>query len=300
MVTVAALSAAVTWAYWPTLRGMAGRWWNEPQYSHGYVVPLFALALLWMRRDRIQNAELRPSLWGLIPLALGAGLRLVGAFYYMTFLDDLSLLPTLFGLAWLLGGATALRWAGPSIAFLAFMLPLSHSLTLAVSHPLQRIGTVVSTYTLQTIGLPALAEGNMILLDEHKINVAEACSGLGMLMVFFALATGFVMVVRRPLLDTIILLVSAVPIAIAANVARITVTAILFRVADSKWAERFFHDFAGLVLMMPMALLLLWLELWLLGRLLVEPAPEQLMTVGLPGAGKFLPHPVPQGSVPGR
>ena len=74
----------------------------------------------------------------------------------------------------------------------------------------------------------------------------------------------------------------------------------LFRVADGEWAQWFFHEAAGLVLMMPMALLLLWFELWLLGRLLVEPAPEELLTVGLQGGGKFRPHPVPHGSTPGR
>jgi exosortase len=282
---LAGMTVCLLWAYWPTFREMAHRWVHEPQYSHGYLVPVFALFLLWTRRDQLGKIDLGPSWWGLAFLAVGGALRLSAARFYVEFLDGLSLLPTLAGLALLAGGWPALRWSWPGIAFLAFMLPLPFTVERLLSHPLQRIGTLASTYTLQTIGLPALSEGNTILVNEHHIGVVEACSGLSMLMIFFALSTAFVIVIRRPILDKLILLASAIPIAILSNVIRITVTAMLFETASSEWANKFYHDYAG-YLMMPLALGFLALEMWLLDHLLMEPEKAQLMTLGLPSGAK--------------
>jgi exosortase/archaeosortase family protein len=119
--------------------------------------------------------------------------------------------------------------------------------------------------------MPALAEGNTIQLDDVQINIVEACSGLSMLIVFFALSTGTALVVRRPLWEKGLILFSAIPIALVANIMRITITGVLFRLVSDKVADAFFHDAAGW-LMMPLALALLGGELWLLGKLLIDPA----------------------------
>ena len=115
-----------------------------------------------------------------------------------------------------------------------------------------------------------LAEGNIILVDEHKIGIVEACSGLRMLVVFFALATGLVLVVNRPWPDKLILVASAIPIALIANVIRVIITGLLYvNVTDSKVAHVFFHDVAGWI-MMPLALGMMWVEMKILQHLLVE------------------------------
>lgn len=297
LVLGAALLACLGWAYWPGLTEMAHRWSTQAQYSHGYLVPLFALYLLWHRRAAYQQGPFAPSWWGVFWLAVGSGMRLFSGYYFLTSLDDLSLLPTLAGLVLLLGGGKALAWSWPSIAFLVFMLPLPHTLNRALTLPLQRIGTVASTYVLQTLGFPALSEGNVILLNEHRIGVVEACSGLGMMMTFCALAVGFVMVIRPRPLDTLILLLSAIPIAILANVFRITVTAILYDRVSIE-AGAFFHDKLAPYPMMGLALVLLWLEIWLLSKLLIDPHEDRPMTVGLPGQPGLRPHPVPPGGAP--
>ena len=91
---------------------------------------------------------------------------------------------------------------------------------------------------------------------------------------FFALATGVAIYVHRPLLDKLLIVASAAPIAVLANVIRITATAFLHVTAGSEWADFLFHNLAGW-LMMPLALAMLWVELWLLLRLLVErPQPS--------------------------
>jgi exosortase len=263
-------TACLTWAFWTTLTELAQTWHDNPQYSHGYLVPGFALALLWLRRDRFDRAAMRPSLWGLPLLAGGLGLRLYGAYYYYTSLDAVALLPSVAGLVLLLGGWRAWRWAWPSVLFLAFMIPLPFRVANALSGPLQRLATVASTFVMQVLGLPALAEGNVILLNDHTIGIVEACNGLRMLVVFFALSTAFTLVVQRPWLDKVILLASAVPIALIANVTRVTTTGVLHELTDSATANAFFHDLGGW-LMMPLALGLLWIELKVLSRLLTDP-----------------------------
>jgi exosortase len=273
LLTLLVLGAGILWASWPTLLDMSERWSDDPQYSHGYLVPVFAGVLLWLRRDCLPQGGFRLSGWGILLLLAGAGLRLAGVYLYLNWLEGISLLPTLAGLAVLLGGRPALRWAGPAFAFLFFMVPLPYRLQTALAYPLQRLVTEASTFALQTLGLPALAEGNIILLNDVRLGVVEACSGLTMMMTFFALATAVALVIKRPALDRAVIVLSAAPIALLANVVRITLTGVLYEVVDAELVHAFFHDWAGW-LMMPVALGLLALVLKILSCLLVVPRPK--------------------------
>jgi exosortase len=278
ILAAAALAVALAWVFWPSLRGLTDRW-GDAEYSHGYLVPVFSLYLLWARRGLLPDGPPRSSWWGLPLLAAGLALRFAGTYAFFDWLAAVALLPCLAGVALLLGGGRALRWSWPAIGFLIFMVPLPYRLETGLAHPLQRIATTASTYALQTLGFAAFAEGNVIRLGTIRIGVVEACSGLSMLLIFFALATAVVLVVRRPVLDKALIVVSAVPIAVAANVTRITVTGILHKVAGSYWADLVFHDLAGW-LMMPLALGLLWLELRLLAWVLVPVADRRPPAVG--------------------
>jgi exosortase len=287
---LAALTVCLLWAYWPTLETMAERWSSDPQYSHGFLVPVFAAVVLWYRRDRFPAGRLAPSWWGLPWLLTGLALHVAGGQVAFAFLDDFSLLPTLAGLCLLLGGGPALRWSWPAIAFLGFMLPLPYRVELLLAHPLRRMATVASTYLLQLLGFPAQSEGNVILIDELRLGVVDACSGLGMLVTFFALSTAFALVIQRRLGDRIVLVLSAVPIALVANILRITATAVVHTTLGSAAANALMHDLAGW-LMMPLALGLLGLELWFLGRLLLPQEAPRPLPLRL--AEKPLPSPYP-------
>jgi exosortase len=257
--------AVVVWAYWTTLADIADRWVSDPQYSHGFLVPLFSAYLLWLRRPVLAGADLSPRWWGVGIVALGAALRMTGHVFYQPWLDSGSLLVVLAGLAAAAGGRKALVWSAPAIAFLAFMIPLPHSFQTMLGGSLQKIATGASTYILQTVGVPAVAEGNIILLTDTKLGVVEACSGLTMLVTFFALAAGVAILAERPLVIRAVIFLSAVPIAVFANVVRISVTGVLFEANQGDLARAVFHDLAGW-LMMPLALTVLLVELFLLGR----------------------------------
>jgi exosortase len=266
-----AVGASLLWAYWPTLAGMSDRWARDPVYSHGYLVPAFALVLLWFRRGNLAAVSYRSQWgWGLSLLLGGALLRMVGAYFYFSWFDEVSLLPLLAGLCLLLAGWETLKWCWPAIAFLSFMMPLPYQVETAMRQPLRNLATMASTYTLQTLGCPAVSEGNIITLNRKKLEVEEACSGLSMLLIFFALSTAVALVIRQPFWEKGLIVLSAVPIAIMANVARVTTTGLLYQMDNGQLAEMVLHDLAGW-LMMPLALALLWIELQVLGRLLVVP-----------------------------
>ncbi len=268
------LVATAAWAYWPALTETVERWSSSPQYSHGYLVPLFAAYLSWRRRGMHSGNVVDPSWWGLAWLIVGLGLHLGGAHFYHDWASALAILPILAGLTMCLGGRRLLSWHWPAIAFLVFMLPLPYRVEVSLAYPLQRLATLASTYMLQTAGFAAVAEGNIIVMTSTNIGVVEACSGLGMMVTFFAMTTAVAILWPRGMVDKVIIVLSAVPIALAANVVRIALTGMLAETVGQRIADVFFHDLAGW-LMMPLALAMLWVEMAILSRLFVDAGPSQ-------------------------
>lgn len=262
LVAGAAVAAVLGWAYGASLMNLVGRWWNEPDYVYGFLVIPFAVTLLWLRAAQMPKTA-RGSLWGLPFLGLAAGMRFASAYFQYTLIDPLSLVPCLAGITVLTLGWDGLRWAWPSIVYLVFMVPLPGFLASLLSQPLQLIGASTSTYLLQTFGIPAVARGTVIALSQSDLGVEEACSGLRMLMLFLAVCTAAALVMHRDPWQRVVLVLSSVPIAVIANVLRITITGILYETSGAEWAEIVFHDLAGW-LMMPLAVILSWLEMALL------------------------------------
>ena len=293
--SLAVLAVGLLWAFWPILVAMAERWSNDPRYAHGYLVPMFSLAMLWMRRSQIRGERLRSSSRGLALIALGAFILLVGGFFRQGSIEGLALLAYLAGVAMVLGGWPALRWSWPSIMFLFFMIPLPWRIENALRPPLQWLATLASTFTLQTLGFMAFAEGNVIQLNDAHIGVVEACSGLSMMLTFIALSVGMALIVDRPLLERIVLVLSAIPVALLANIARITLTGILHETISGQIADKFYHDLAGWV-MIPFALVLYWCEIWVFSHILVE-AEKTPVLVGISSSRRWSanrsPRPLP-------
>jgi len=273
------LLSLTIWAYWNSLTVMAHCWNHDVQYSHGYLVPLFSAGLLWSRRAEIGSRPLVRDWRGLLLIFSGISLRIGGALIYSEWIDNVSLLVVCAGIVVLCGGGPALRWSWTAILFLFFMIPLPYTIDVALRNPLRTIGTTASTYLLQTLGISAFAEGHVISVAGEQIGVAEACSGMRMTMIFFALATAVALTIRRTRLERLLIVASAVPIAVAVNIARITVTGLLHATGQQLLASWFFHDLAGW-LMMPLALVLLQCELYYLKRLLVVET-DAPMTAGL-------------------
>jgi hypothetical protein len=152
------------WSYAEPLTGLARRWANEADYSHGFLVPVFAAYLLWNRREMLGTAAGYGSWWGLAFLFVAAGMRWFSNYFFYPLVDGPSLLPCLAGVALLAGGWPALRWAWPAIAYLAFMIPLPGFIAGLLSHPLQRVATIASTWLLQLFGVPAIPSLRFLMM----------------------------------------------------------------------------------------------------------------------------------------
>jgi exosortase len=279
---LAVVVGILTWVFWPTFGELLHEWHANAQYSHGFLVPFFAAFLLYYRRDKLDVSAMKPSLWGLAVLGLGLGFRLWGAYFGYVSWGSISLIPTVMGLILTFGGWAAFRWAWPGALFLSFMIPLPYNTSLALAGPLQRLATIASTFVMQVLGLPAIAEGNVIYLNDHTIGIVEACSGLSMLMVFFALSTAVVLVIQRHWIDRTIILLSAIPVALISNIIRVTITGILYNVGAGEMANYFFHEVAGWI-MMPLALGMMWVELKVLQNLFID-VPVTARPTAVPAA----------------
>jgi exosortase len=292
IILFAGLSLLTTWAYLPALLKASERWASDPQYSHGYIIPLFSLFLLYHRRAMLDITKLRPSWWGILPLAVSIGLRWLETGYFFNGLELLSIVPALWGGVLLTGGRSAFRWAWLPILFLIFMVPLPFRLQTALSGQLQSLATQLSTYSLVTLGVPAISEGNIILVEDVRIGVVDACSGLGMMVTFAALTGAFLSLYTTSWWVKVGLLLGALPVAVIANVLRITATAILFHANRAESARALYHDLAGWI-MIPVGILLIAIELRFLQNL-IKPVEKMdgVPAFHLPMSGSN-PRPTP-------
>lgn len=263
---LAALTALLMFSYWPGLLSAKAAW-NNPQYSHGWIVPLFSVAILFWWRQPIRPVSLSAQAAGLGLLVASLALRLFVARYRIITIDMYTFVPALAGVALLSGGWSMFRWAWAPIGFLIFMYPLPDEATRYLLGPLQMMATMMSTYAIQTLGIDAIREGNQIVVGKMHLGVVDACSGLRMLTIFIALSVAIVMLGDTEWYESLVILASAVPIALTVNAIRITLTGVMYTI-DPAIAEKIFHDWAG-YFMMPLALVLLYLLQKLLSMLLV-------------------------------
>ena len=279
VISAVLLAALLGWAYLPTLQFLVEKWIDDPQYSHGFLVPFASLYLLrraWLL-GTLNATTPRPILGGIV-LAVCVALRWLAGGLMFHQLDAAALLLSIAAATLLLGGWGLLRGAWPAIVFLIFLVPLPYELERNVGGPLKLVAVEASTYLLQTLGRPAVAEGNLILIDDVRLGVVDACSGLKMLMTFSAFAVGAVLLLDRTKFEKLLVLLGIVPIAVIVNVVRITATGIAYTITDDKPMLNLVHDVNG-YLMMPAGLGLLALQLWTLNRLVVRPSAEDRTAV---------------------
>lgn len=284
MWTLSALGGLLVWAYGPMLRVFADKWLHDPQYSHGFLVPIFSAYLLrraWQAGPLVLSPM--PAL-GYALLLVAFGMRIIAGSLLFHQLDALSLLLVFVAVSFAVGGRPLLRRTGPAIGFLIFMIPLPYELERNVGQPLKVAATVGSTYLLQTLGQPAIQDGNLILMDEVRLGVVDACSGLKMLVTFAAFSVGAVLLMERSHFEKLMVLFGVIPIAIISNILRITATGLSYTVVSNKSTMDFIHDLHGW-LMMPVGLALLGLEVWVLKKLVLDSDSDGLPAARFPLSG---------------
>jgi exosortase len=258
-----ATSALAFGIFGPILYHMVLHWSAADDYSHGFLVVPLALYFAWERRKDLQRAAIRPSWWGVLPLALGYLALMIGRLGVELTAMRVSFVLTLIGLQILLLGRGVFRILAFPMLFLFFMVPLPQSLVNVVAFPLQLIAADFAVETLHLLHIPALREGNIIHLADTQLFVAEACAGLRSLMALGALAVVFAYFFRKNPIERVIIVASAIPIAIFVNAFRVALTGYLAHRMGSAAAQGLIHQTEG-VFTFGLAFGLLLVEAWLL------------------------------------
>jgi len=239
------IAGVLLWLYMPTLAHLVSQWWNDPNYSHGFFVPLFSAFVIWQERNKLSGLNPQPSWAGLLFLGFGLCVLIVGQMGAELFLSRLSVLIVLAGLIVLFLGWNFLRALIFPWAFLLLMIPVPAIVFNQITFPLQLLASKVASTALPWMGVPVLREGNVIVLPAMALEVAEACSGIRSLMSLTTLAVIYGYLMERKVGVRVLLAGASIPIAVAANSLRIVGTGLLVQYWDPEKAQGFFHEFSG-------------------------------------------------------
>jgi len=231
--------------YWKVIGELALAWWTDGNYSHGFLIPPIAAYFIWERRQKFLAAESRPSALGLVIVFGSLGVLLLGLLGSELFLTRISILGTLTGTLLFLFGWARLRVMAFPLAFLILMIPIPGIIFSQIAFPLQLVASRVGENTLTALSIPVLREGNVLILANTSLEVAEACSGIRSLVSLIALAIVLGYFADPRLWVRTVVGLSAVPVAIVTNGARVAGTGIAAHHFGPAAAEGFFHEFSG-------------------------------------------------------
>ena len=281
----AVVIAAVAFAYWGVLSKLGHFWWTDENYSHGLLIPFIIGYILWTGRDRLARIEKRPSVfWG----TAGAGLALfalwAGTAGAELFVQRSSLVLLAASIVVYFWGFRLLRAVLVPLLLFALAIPIPAIVFNKVAFPLQLFASRCAVWAMRAFDIPVLRDGNVIellplnSLTTKKLEVVEACSGIRSLMTLLTLAVVYAYFTQPkgrggggwyarnfPALRSALVVLSALPIAILTNAARVSGTGILARFYGTQVADGFFHSFSGWVVYVA-AFLLLFTFGWLLDR----------------------------------
>jgi exosortase/archaeosortase family protein len=215
--------------YYQVLGKLVTDWWQIPDFSHGFLVPLFVAYLVWEKRRVLLGTKIAPAWSGIAVIALGLVVLLLGVYGSELFLSRVSLLILLAGLVLCFGGWQLLQ----ELRFALLVLLLASKLASGL---------------LPLFGVPVLREGNVIELPLMNLEVAEACSGIRSLMSLFTLSVFYGYFMEKSVWRRTLLVLASIPIAIAANAVRILGTGLCVQYWDPDKALGFFHEFSGWVI----------------------------------------------------
>jgi exosortase len=242
---ICVLMAAV---YYHVLAKLVNDWYEIPDFSHGFLVPIFAGYLVWVKREDLRKTRIAPTWSGIIVMALGLLVLLLGVYGAELFLSRVSIVVLLAGLTLGFGGWELLKQLRFPLLVLLLAIPIPFIVFNEITLPMQSLASQLASTLLPLFGVPVLREGNVIELPAMKLEVAEACSGIRSLMSLFTLSIFYGYFVEKSNLRRVFLALASIPIAIAANAVRILGTGLCVQYWDPDKALGFFHEFSGWVM----------------------------------------------------
>jgi exosortase len=269
LAAAAALTAGFVLVYWQVLVRLVDAWTNDGNYSHGFLIIPLACYLVWERRVRLLETAVRPSWFGLVVFAGGILLLLAGLLGSELFVSRVSLIVTLTGTLLFLFGWAHLRILAFPMAMLFLMIPIPAIIFNQIAFPLQLLASQVGETAIAASNIPVLREGNVLILANTSLEVAEACSGIRSLVSLITLGIVYGYFIDSRTWVRLLIVASAVPVAIFSNGARVAGTGIAAHWIGPQAAEGFLHEFSGWVVFIVAFLLILAIR-----AIIVRIAPE--------------------------
>ena len=257
LVAMGLIAASIAVVYTPIISSLVRQWASDENYSHGFLIIPFAAWFVWQQRTRLERTPLAPANTGLAVVGVSLLLLLAGLFGAELFLTRVSLIGIIAGAVLFLCGWRWLRLLAFPIGFLLLAVPLPAVLFNQIAFPLQLLASRTGESVLNMAGVPVLREGNILVLPTTTLEVAQACSGIRSLISLLTL--GIILgKLREPRRWARVVLAGlTVPVAIAANAARVAGTGLLASYIGARAAEGFFHTFSGWLMFVVAFVLLL-------------------------------------------
>ena len=239
--------AALIWLYLPFLGSLIYSWDTDDNYSHGYFIPVVCLYMIYSMHVELRRSIKKPAFSGLVLIAVGLLLLLLGKVGSEYFVQRFSLIVVIAGIVLFYYGWKVFVLLLLPIAYLIFMIPLPAIVWNKIAFPLQLFSSLLTEKIIYFVGIPVFREGNVLHLPNTSLEVVAACSGLRSLVTMFALSSALAFLTPISGTKKTILFLSAAPIAVFANIVRLTATAFLASIYGPDVAQGFLHDMSGMV-----------------------------------------------------
>lgn len=242
--------------YYSIMTGLYADWMNDPNYSHGILVPLISAYFIWQKKDELQTLPIKPVNTGLLVILFAVAVLVAGVAAQEYYTKRSSMIFLLAGVVLFLLGWQWLKKLLLPIGFLFFMIPLPYIIYDSIAFPLKLFVAKFSVIALKLMNVIVLREGNIIMFPHTTLEVADACSGLRSLMSLLCLGVALSVLSQKKKTAMILLVILTVPIAVLTNMIRVIGTGFLAQYYGAAAAEGFFHEFAGMgVFLLAMVLL---------------------------------------------
>ncbi|MFH1615666.1 MAG: exosortase/archaeosortase family protein [Planctomycetota bacterium] len=283
------IAALVVWLFYYEIYGIVYRWVTDSSWSHGFLIPLFSLYFLNQNKKQILSITTKPNYLGLLCLVFLIMLYPVNiVFLKYGYGRPLTMIAGIGAIVLFLGGWKLVRYTWLPVAYLVFAVPLPERYYRELTDPMRGFAASVAAGVLNLVkDLEVTATG--VVIDvvykgqklEPALDVAEACSGMRLLLAFLALGVAMAYLHYRPAWQRIVLLCSTIPIAILCNIVRVTMTGFIYIFLDPRYAQGVYHDMLGMA-MLPLAFGLYGFLAWFMGNLFVEehepPKPDVIIS----------------------
>ncbi len=259
------VGAAYVFLYWHVMADLASDWSCDPNFSHGFIIPLVFLYMIRHKKHTLEAIDKQPSNWGFLILGMGMVVYIVGYLGAELFFMRISMIITLTGIIAVYAGFRVLTILALPLAYLLLMIPVPAIIWNQIAFPLQLFAAKMASHTIALAGIPVFREGNILHLANTSLEVIDACSGIRSLTSLIALTWLFAFIAEFSLWKKWILFLSAIPIAVMVNVIRLTITGMMAAWIGPESAHGFLHDMSGMIIFIS-ALILVFFVFFILQK----------------------------------